>query len=168
MYSSSPFLMLIFNTDYVIVCRSVSNHVACDFQEGRTVSTYHRCLPVQRWKPTWKWPQKNCTLLILRASRARRDAYSAMLTCACTRARPWACTSKTLSLKLSLFLPCPSAKKDFKKDQKLKHKLREEELPTSRGTVHSNPLHPTSPQCLSISGGWGDGREWEKPICTVH
>lgn len=31
-----------------------------------------------------------------------------------------------------------------------------------------NPLGPTSPQCLPISGGWRDGGEGEKPICTVH
>lgn len=67
------------------------------FQEGRMVSTSRKFLLVRRWKRTWKWPQRSCTPLIPKASRARPDACCVMLICACTRARPWACTSRILS-----------------------------------------------------------------------
>lgn len=60
------------------------------------VSTSRRCLPAPRWRRTWKWLRKNCTLSTPRASRGRRAACSATPTCACTRVQPWACTSNTL------------------------------------------------------------------------
>lgn len=114
-------------------------------QEGRMVSTSPRCLHVQRLRSTWKWPQRSYMLWIPRASRVRPGASCVTPTCACTRARPWACTSRILFKPLPLH-SCPSATPPFppppragdsQKDIKIKNKLKEERLPASRGAVWS-------------------------------
>lgn len=148
-----------------------SNDLCVASQEGRTDSTSPRCPPAQRWRPTWKWPQRSCTPWTPKASRVRPDACCVTPTCACTRVRQWACTNRFLSPGTQTPLP-PShtypplprqeISRKTKKTQTEAYTLRRAAA-CQQGCCPEFTLRapPLLNACLSLErlrGVWGGGR----------